>query len=94
MDAVEELFDPRAPVQQSRVTRLCLSFLDADPMLSAAVHVEVAADSRGPVIAYQALVAALVEGLVGMWVEIAAPADVAALLRSKLAELSADDGGI
>lgn len=91
-DAVNALYDASGVVQQSRLARFCLSFIEADPLLAAQVSSEMASDPRGEVVAWQALVISLTEALVSSWTEHSEPAVVAAWLRQALAAQAAGEG--
>jgi len=81
------------PLQQSRLGRLCLAFLEGDEVLATSVLAEIETDERGTAIAYGGLVTAMAEGLVNHWLNgEVTPAELAQQIRRQLAALEVSHG--
>ena len=72
--------------QQVRAARLALAYISGDPVQSADLFVEISRDSRGEIVALQALAATLAEAYVGALTTKATPSELSLVLQSQIAE--------
>jgi hypothetical protein len=76
---------PDSPVAQSRLARLVLSFMTADPLMSTSVFTELSLDPRGVHAALNEAIIALTEALASEWTREVPVDDVVTFIRSQLA---------
>lgn len=88
-----ELFDPEGDVQQRRMGRYLLAYLDADSVQALAVHEELFRDPRGERVAFVALLMAMTAGFIELWEQSADREVIAEAIRASLAARALWDEG-
>jgi hypothetical protein len=89
-NAILDLFDADGDLQQSRVGRLILAYLDHDSLQATALFEEIQRDERGEYIAVRALVIALVDALVELWEQHATREQIGVAVRLALVVRAAE----
>jgi len=88
---IEALLAPEEDAAQSRLARLVLSHLTADPLLSAVIFTEINTDVRGTYVALTEIILALTCGLSESWTSDVPPESIITFLREQLARLESKE---
>jgi hypothetical protein len=86
--AMEDL-DPDGTVAQSRLARMVLAYMTADPLMSTDVAFEINTDPRGAFIALHEALCALTASLAQSWTRTVSPEEMIPVIRGMLAALEA-----